>query len=110
MRHVRAAAAAVLVVSVASCGGSDPKPIKVRKMEDTVRYDCEGGRSLEARFRAGEAAVTLLVGSQALVLPQVPAASGVAYSDGSVTFHLLEGTAFTEGLPGGDYTDCQGNS
>jgi membrane-bound inhibitor of C-type lysozyme len=108
MWHWRAAAVAILTVSLAACGGPEPKPIKVRKMEDTVRYECEGGRSMEAQFRAGEAAVTLLVGGQSLILPQVPAAAGVAYSDGAVTLHLLEGTASTEGLPGGDYTGCQG--
>lgn len=110
MKHWRMAASLILASSLAACGGPEPKPIKVRKMEDTVRYDCEDGRSLEAQFRAGEAAVTLLVGSQTYVLPQVPAAAGVAYSDGAVTFHLLEGTASTEGLPGGDVSGCQGDN
>ncbi len=106
----RAVTSVLVLALLVGCGGSEPKPIKVRKIEDTVRYDCDNGRSLEAQYRVGEAAVTLLFGNQTLVLPQVSAASGVAYSDGQVTFHLLEGTAFTEGLPGGDYTACVGNS
>lgn len=104
-RAVRAGGAALALALLAGCGG-DPEPIEVRKMEDSVVYRCDGDRGFEALFRAGQPAVTLLIEGQTLVLPQVPAASGIAYSDGSLTYRAKGREAFTEGWPSGDYEGC----
>ena len=103
---VRRAALGMAVLAALAACGSDPPPIKVRKTESTVTYSCENGRALQALFRAGEPAVTLTIEGQTLVLPQVPSGSGIAFSDGSLTFRAKGQEAFTEGWPAGDYLGC----
>ena len=94
-----------LVLLLAACG-SDPQPFEVNKMASQVAYSCENGRSLQALYRAGEAAVHLAIEGQTLVLPQVAATSGIAFSNGTLTFHAEGQRAFTEGWGGGDYIGC----
>lgn len=94
-----------LLFAVGGCG-SEPSPIELRKMESTVSYSCEGGRRLQALYRAGEPAVTLTLDGQTVTLPQVPTGSGIAFSDGTFTFRAKGQEAFTEGRPGGDHVAC----
>jgi membrane-bound inhibitor of C-type lysozyme len=94
-----------LLLVLGACG-SDPPPIEVRKMQSSVGYTCEAGRRLEALYRAGEPAVTLTLEGQTVTLPQVPSASGIAFSDGVLTFRAKGQEAFTEGHAGGDYVAC----
>jgi membrane-bound inhibitor of C-type lysozyme len=94
-----------LLFALGACG-SEPPAIELRKMQSSVGYSCEGGRRLEALYRAGEPAVTLTLEGQSVTLPQIPAASGIAFSDGVLTFRAKGQQAFTEGRPGGDYVGC----
>lgn len=103
---------APLLASLAACGSDEPEPMMVDETpgETRVVYDCEGGRGFEAIFRVGREEVTLLIEGQEVVLPQVPAASGIAFSDGSFTYRAKGLDAFTEGWPGGDYIQCVGTN
>lgn len=111
-RVVRFSAAGLLLAALAACGSDEPEPLLIDESpgETRVTYDCEGGRGFEALFRSGREDVVLLIDGQELVLPQVMAASGVAFSDGAFTFRAKGLEAYTEGWPGGDYVACTGTN
>lgn len=103
------AALALLTAGLGACG---PKPIVIddKPGEATVRYSCEGGRGFEAVFVVGASQVTLTSNGQQMVLPQIPATNGIAYSNGTTTFRAQERQAFVQGWPGGDFVNCTGSS
>jgi membrane-bound inhibitor of C-type lysozyme len=91
------------------CGAEAPPPDPTPG-ETSVVYACEGGRGFTATFQIGRNTVLMEVDGQSLALPQVPAGSGVAYSDGAVTFRAQGTQAFTQGWPSGDYVGCTGTN
>lgn len=105
----RALLAGLATVGLAACG---PRAIVIDDSpgETTVTYSCEGRRSFQAVFVAGAEQVTLSSGGQQLVLPQIPATNGVAYSNGTTTFRAQERQAFVQGWPGGDFVNCSGSN
>ena len=111
-RRAGRAALPLLLAPLAACGSDEPERPAFDETpgETRVVYDCEGGRGFEAVFRVGREEALLLIDGQELLLPQVPAASGIAFSDGSVTFRAKGLEAFTEGWPGGDFTQCTGTN
>lgn len=95
--------------ALAACGSDEP-PADPTPGETKVVYSCEGGDGFAAIFRVGHESVIVEVGGQSQELAQVPSASGVAYSDGVITFHFQGLSAYSEGRPGGDYTACTGTN
>jgi len=99
----------VLAAGLAACGSEEPV-IDDTPGETTVVYSCENGRGFSATFTIGRESVQVLIDGQTLELVQIPAQSGVAYSNGQLIFHTEGLTAFTQGHAGGDYTGCTGSN
>jgi len=106
---VKAAAAALLLSLVAACG-SDEVVIDESPGETLVTYSCDEDREFQVLYKAGSDLVTMIVEGQELVLPQIPSTDGIAYSDGSFTFHAEGLEAYTRGWPGADFTNCIGSN
>lgn len=62
---------------------------------NNVQYECDGGKGFYAEYLSNNT-VAATFGSKELVLPQVVAASGIRYSNGSVTLWSKGDTAFVE--------------
>lgn len=60
-----------------------------------VEYECDGGKAFAAEYLSNNT-VEATFGSKELILPQVVAASGIRYSNGSVTLWSKGDTAFVE--------------
>jgi membrane-bound inhibitor of C-type lysozyme len=58
-------------------------PLPATAQQRLYRYQCEGGKTFEASYSANQAMLTL-PGRQAVRLPEVRAASGARYSDGTI--------------------------
>jgi membrane-bound inhibitor of C-type lysozyme len=97
------------VAMLGGCGPDSPPPDPTPGQTQVV-YSCEGGRGFTATFHIGRSTVLLEVDGQSLELLQVPSGSGIAYSDGTVTFRAKGLDAYTEGWPGGDFTACTGTN
>lgn len=79
--------AALSVSLLAGCAHQPPELIRPQAAADAVRsyvYECEGGYRFLAHFASTQIRLFLPEGS--LTLPQVIAASGIRYSDGTVSF------------------------
>jgi membrane-bound inhibitor of C-type lysozyme len=63
-----------------------------------MEYQCPGGEVIEVTFPAerGEEVMVMLPEQDPLTLPQVEAASGAKYSDGTTTFWEKDGEALVE--------------
>src|SRR5215471_12167058 len=95
-----AAALCVALVALAIAGCSD-KPTKEEQEAARNTFACTlSGERLVVRFAAGEARI-LMPGGERVVLYQLPAASGVRFSNGSVELrgkstdlqYILDGNA-----------------
>lgn len=100
---------AVWTLALAGCGPEAPPPDPTPG-ETRVVYSCEGGRGFAATFHIGRNSVGLEIDGRTLELPQVPSGSGIAYSNGAVTFRAKGLDAHTEGWAGGDFTGCSGTN
>jgi membrane-bound inhibitor of C-type lysozyme len=100
---------ALWAATLSGCGPDAP-PLDPTPGETRVVYSCEGGRDFAATFHTGRSMVQLEVEGAVMELPQIPSASGIAYSDGKVTFRAKGLDAFTQGWPGGDFTNCTGTN
>lgn len=96
-------------IPLGGCGPEAPPPDPTPG-ETRVEYSCEGGRGFAATFHIGSSSVLLEIDGQTLELPQIRSGSGIAYSDGRVTFRAKGLDAYTEGWPGGDFTACTGTN
>lgn len=65
------------------------------KVISTATYQCDDGKGFTAEFRDDET-VRATFGTKVLELPQVEAASGARYSNGSTTIFTKGDTAFVE--------------
>lgn len=88
------------VPALLGCGllvycGTLPAIAQAPKIINTVTYRCDEGKGFTAEYRDNET-VRATFGSKVLELPQVPAASGTQYSDGSVTVFSKGNTAFVD--------------
>lgn len=64
---------------------------------NTVVYRCDAGKGFKAVYTPGEkGSVEATFGTRVFTLPQVEAASGARYSDGSVTINTKGDEAFVE--------------
>jgi len=97
-----------LAIGVGAC--SSEEPLDPTPGETKVVYSCDGGRSFSATFIVGRESVLFEADGKSLELVQIPAQNGVAYSNGQMIFHAEEGSAFTEGYSGGDFTTCTGSN
>lgn len=77
------------VVSTTAAIAQEPKIIS------TVTYRCDEGKGFVAEYRDNET-LRATFGSKVLELPQVESASGVRYSNGSVTVASKGDTAFVD--------------
>lgn len=87
------------LASLAIVGCTGPSEDMTETTEDNVAvFTCPGGETIEAVFPAemGEDVTVTLPGQEAMTLPQVEAASGAKYSDGSTTFWEKGGEALVE--------------
>lgn len=101
---------AVGLAALSACGSDSDVVIDETPGETLVTYDCDEDRSFQALFKVGTELVTLIIDGQELVLPQIPSGSGIAYSDGSFTFHAKGLEAYTEGWSGSDFRNCIGTN
>jgi membrane-bound inhibitor of C-type lysozyme len=96
-------------ISLGGCSPEAPPPDPTPG-ETRVVYSCEGGRGFAATFHIGRNTVLLEIEGTPLELPQIPSGSGIAYSDGKVTFRAKGLDAYTEGWQGGDFVGCTGTN
>lgn len=62
---------------------------------NSATYQCDDGKGFQADYLSNESVETTF-GSKVMVLPQVESASGIRYSDGSVTLHSKGDGAFVQ--------------
>lgn len=95
----RALSAVVGLASLAIVGCTGPGEETTEMTEGNVAvFTCPGGETIEAMFPAemGDDVTVTLPGQEAMTLPQVEAASGAKYSDGTTTFWEQGGEALVE--------------
>ena len=67
-------------------------------------WRCDGGAAFSVRF--SPTAARVFAGGQTYDLPQVEAASGARYANGSVQYWEHDGVASLAGAAGGPYAGC----
>jgi membrane-bound inhibitor of C-type lysozyme len=72
-----------------------PTPQSDYKVINKVQYKCDEGKGFLAEYRSNST-VQAIFGSKVLTLPQVESASGIRYSDGSVTLYSKGEGAFVD--------------
>jgi membrane-bound inhibitor of C-type lysozyme len=72
-----------------------PTPQADYKVINRVQYKCDEGKAFQAEYRSNSTVQTIF-GSKVLTLPQVESASGIRYSDGSVTLYSKGEGAFVD--------------
>ncbi|WP_051181465.1 MliC family protein [Thermithiobacillus tepidarius DSM 3134] len=100
--------AALSVSLLAGCAHQPPELPRPQAAADAVRsyvYECEGGYRFLVHFASTQVRLFLPEGS--LTLPQVIAASGIRYSDGTVTFWGKGSSALLD-LGTRRYSQCGG--
>jgi membrane-bound inhibitor of C-type lysozyme len=90
---VRTGTAAVLVALAAACASGGDRP---RWPADATFYKCDGGKELVVQYLADGKSAMVMYPERDFRLDQVPAASGVRYSNGRTTLHTKGPEAFVE--------------
>lgn len=101
--HVGVISAVVITVS---CAAVQPASAQTR---ETVAYHCAAGATVTVTYGPDWAEVTL--GTRSSRLNQVPAASGVRYTDGRWTWHVKGSEGILSGIAGEIFArDCRAQS
>jgi membrane-bound inhibitor of C-type lysozyme len=88
---------AVLTVLTLAIGSAIRVNPALAQETNTVVYRCDEGKGFKAVYTTGDnSSVEATFGTRVFTLPQVKAASGARYSDGSVTIHTKGDEAFVE--------------
>lgn len=78
-------------------------PLGAIANEERIPYACDNGSRLDISYSAdadGRAQATLHFADEALILPQVPAASGALFRSGNIRLHTKEDSAVIEDAKG----------
>ena len=89
----------VLLISLASAGctfGTRDYFPPIPYRTEAVFYVCAGGENIAVWFEYERVQIQLEPMAKAVILPRVPSASGVRYSDGELTFWARESEAVVE--------------
>jgi membrane-bound inhibitor of C-type lysozyme len=81
--------------------------LPVAAQQRFYRYECEAGKTFEASYGAEQVQLTL-DGRTPISLPQVVAASGARYSNGTITLFTKGNDAFIEEGGNRTHSDCVG--
>jgi membrane-bound inhibitor of C-type lysozyme len=88
-----AAAAAALAALLAACASGGDRP---RWPADATIYKCDADKELVVQYLEGGKSAMVMYPERDFRLDQVPAASGVRYSNGRTTLHTKGPEAFLE--------------
>ncbi|GAB4364749.1 MAG: hypothetical protein Kow00121_00690 [Elainellaceae cyanobacterium] len=83
-------------------------PVKAQEAPIVYRYQCSAGQTFEAEYSPEVA--TIQLEDETLTLTQIPAASGVRYSDGTTTLYTKGNEAFIQVDDEITYNDCLGQA
>lgn len=105
---VRIAAPAALVLALGGCSWWSGTPREqARYPADATFYKCAAGKQLVVRYLDGGKAAMVMYPDRDFRLNQVPAASGVRYTNGRTTLHTQGEGAFVEEGDNRPFDDCK---